>query len=114
MSAAFREWLREKYGDLEAVNERWKRFFASWDEVEPDTYLEAVERNEFAAWGDHRLFMEKTFAGAYKQLAGIIREIDPDGVVRMSGCQASSAYSGYDYCQIHQHVGYFEAYGAGN
>src|SRR5690606_3962155 len=38
----------------------------------------------------------------------------PNGVIRMSGCQASTAYSGYDYYELHQHVGYFEAYGVGN
>ena len=109
-----RAWLREKYGSLKALNRRWKRSFASWDRVMPDTYLEAVGRNEFAAWGDHRLFMENTFAGAYQKLVDTIKEKDPDGVVRMSGCQASTAYSGYDYYQLHQHIGYFEAYGVGN
>jgi len=109
-----REWLQEKYGSLEALNKRWKRSYTNWDQVVPDTYLEAVERNEFAAWGDHRLFMENTFAGAYKELADLIKEQDPEGVVRMSGCQASTAYSGYDYYQLHQYIGYFEAYGVGN
>jgi hypothetical protein len=58
--------------------------------------------------------MEHTFAEAYRRIREFIRREDPDGVIRMSGCQASTAYSGYDYYALHRHVGYFEAYGVGN
>lgn len=109
-----REWLKKEYRDLDHLNEVWGTCFSSWDEVVPYTYEEAIKTGNFASWGDHRRFMELTFANAYRIIRDCIREVDPDGVVRMSGCQASKPYSGYDYYQLHQFVGYFEAYNVGN
>jgi hypothetical protein len=111
---AMRSWLQEEYRDLGELNRIWGTGFASWEKVVPFTLEEAQKSGLFAPWGDHRRFMERTFANAYRNIRSFIREADPDGVIRMSGCQASTAYSGYDYYQLHRHVGYFEAYGVGN
>ena len=109
-----RVWLKEKYGTLEALNVAWERDYTDWEQVEPDTFDEAYDRHVFGSWGDHRLFMERTFTGAYKRIREGVQAIDPDGVIRMSGCQASTTYTGYDYYLLHRQVGYFEAYGGGN
>ena len=109
-----RAWLKSQYGDISTLNEAWKRSFGSWDDVVPDTFNEAYERGYFRPWGDHRLYMEQVFAGAYEKMVGMVRRHDPAGVLRMSGCQESSAYTGCDYYELHKHVGYFEAYGGGN
>ncbi|TJY44122.1 hypothetical protein E5161_01615 [Cohnella pontilimi] len=109
-----RTWLREQYEDLNELNGVWGTGFTGWEDVVPYTLEEAQNSGRFAPWGDHRRFMEHTFAEAYRKILAFIREADPSGVIRMSGCQASTAYSGYDYYQLHRHVGYFEAYGVGN
>ncbi len=108
------KWLQSEYLSLDHLNQIWGTHFQSWDLVVPYTLLEAQDAREYASWGDHRRFMELTFTEAYRRIGSIIREADPNGVIRMSGCQASTAYSGYDYYELHQHVGYFEAYGVGN
>lgn len=109
-----REWLKGEYKSLEELNGKWNTNFQGWDQVIPYTSEEAKIAGKFASWGDHRRFMEFTFANSYKRIRDYIRIEDPEGVVRMSGCQASTPYSGYDYYQLHQYVGYFEAYGTGN
>ena len=109
-----RNWLKEKYDGLDALNKAWKTAFTNWDDVMPDTYDEAYARNHFRAWGDHRLYMEVEFTGAYAKMHDMVCKYDKDGVLRMSGCQESSAYTGCDYFELHKHVGYFEAYGGGN
>jgi len=109
-----RVWLKEKYGDLDALNKAWKTAFANWDDVMPDTYDEAYARNHYRAWGDHRLYMEIEFTGAYAKMRDMVCKYDAGGVLRMSGCQESSAYTGCDYFELHKHVGYFEAYAGGN
>jgi hypothetical protein len=109
-----RSWLLEEYGALDTLNSIWGTGFARWEDVIPFTLEEAQKTGLFAPWGDHRRFMEHTFTEAYRRIRSFIRKEDPDGVIRMSGCQASTAYSGYDYYQLHRHVGYFEAYGVGN
>lgn len=109
-----RVWLRQEYGQLEELNGAWGTAFASWEDVVPHTREEARKTRQFAPWTDHRRFMEHIFVDAYRRIAALVREADEGGVIRMSGCQASTAYSGYDYYRLHQHVGYFEAYGVGN
>ncbi|SEN87756.1 beta-galactosidase [Paenibacillus sp. OV219] len=112
-----REWLKREYGGasgIAALNHSWGTSFTRWEDVMPYTREEAKAKASFAPWADHRRFMEHTFVEAYRRIANIVRSVDEDGVIRMSGCQASTAYSGYDYYRLHQHVGYFEAYGVGN
>lgn len=114
-----REWLKLEYtdggaGGIAALNQAWSTSFADWEDVIPYTREEAKAKSSYAPWADHRRFMEHTFVEAYRRIAAIVRSVDEKGVIRMSGCQASTAYSGYDYYRLHQHVGYFEAYGVGN
>lgn len=109
-----REWLKGQYGNLSELNKVWKTNYENWEQVVPDTFDEAYARNHFRAWSDHRLYMELVFAGAYEKMIKMVRRYDSGGVLRMSGCQESSAYTGCDYYELHKHVGYFEAYGGGN
>jgi len=109
-----REWLQKEYPSLAALNTAWATNFASWDEVEPDTFEEAALKNNFAGWGAHRLFMELVFTGAYEKINALVQAEDPGSRIRMSGCQVSSPYTGCDYHLLHKHVGYFEAYTGGN
>ncbi|MBP3963980.1 beta-galactosidase trimerization domain-containing protein [Paenibacillus lignilyticus] len=110
-----REWLKLEYeGDIDLLNSSWGTAYSSWHEAYPLTREEAKRKASYAPWADHRRFMENTFIEAYRRIAAIVKGKDEDGVIRMSGCQASTAYSGYDYYRLHQHVGYFEAYGVGN
>ncbi|MDR6551721.1 beta-galactosidase trimerization domain-containing protein [Paenibacillus qinlingensis] len=108
------KWLQSEYADLEALNSIWGTTFHSWSDIEPYTYEEARKTGHYGSWGDHRRFMEMSFAGAYQKISAYIQEVDPEGVTRLSGCQASTTYSGYDYYQLHQHVGYVEAYSVGH
>lgn len=39
--AAFREWLRAKYGDTRTLNRVWGRFYTSFDQVHPETFPHA-------------------------------------------------------------------------
>ncbi|REE87359.1 beta-galactosidase-like protein [Paenibacillus taihuensis] len=108
-------WLKLEYGgSIAALNQSWGSSFAEWEEAIPYTREEARGTARYAPWADHRRFMEHTFVESYRRIASIVRSVDEGGVIRMSGCQASTAYSGYDYYRLHQHVGYFEAYGVGN
>jgi hypothetical protein len=112
--SGMRAWLQTQYAGLAALNAAWDRYYSNWEEATPDTFDEASARNRYRAWGDHRLYMEQVFAGAYGKMIGMVRRYDPAGVLRMSGCQVSSAYTGCDYYELHKHVGYFEAYAGGN
>ena len=71
--ARFREWLREKYGSLDALNHTWQLNFADWDDVEP------LRREEpLAPFIDWRYFMDDVYMArqlAFKTKA--LRDNDP-------------------------------------
>ena len=71
--ARFREWLREKYGTLAALNATWQISYADWDEVEPPRREEPL-----APFIDWRYFMDDVYMArqlAFKTKA--LRENDP-------------------------------------
>jgi beta-galactosidase len=52
--AAFRNWLRDRYGDLDGLNAAWRRRYRSWDDVLPvklptRTYTDALAFQLFLA-----------------------------------------------------------------
>lgn len=49
---AFREWLKQKYGTLDAMNEAWTRRYPNWEAIEPPRYL-----STYNDWADWRRFM---------------------------------------------------------
>jgi beta-galactosidase GanA len=48
--AKFRDWLRQKYGSLDAVNAAWYRTFTTWDEVEAPRYGTILSYTDFMDW----------------------------------------------------------------
>jgi beta-galactosidase len=48
--ARFREWLRHKYGTLEALNRAWHRGFESWDDVEPPRFSTILSYTDYIDW----------------------------------------------------------------
>lgn len=108
--ARFRAWLQTVYPSLEALNATWQTDFQAWEEVTPMTTEEIRQHAQthqppsYAAWADHRTFMEITYAKAYRFIRDTLREIDPEGELRISGTQATVAYNGCDWWRITQWV----------
>jgi beta-galactosidase len=48
--ARFREWVRRKYGTLDAVNDAWYRRYSSWDEVEPNRLSTILSYTDYIDW----------------------------------------------------------------
>lgn len=108
-----RAWLKGQYGSIEALNAAWDTQYEDFTQPIPLTREEARKSGQYASWADHRRFMELSYTDAYRRMRDYIQECDSEGVVRMSGCQASTAYTGNDYDLLHQSVRYFEAYPVG-
>jgi hypothetical protein len=113
---AFREWLKTRYGSLEALNREWETSFSRWDDVTPFTTYEikarerAGRRENYAPWADHREFMDISFAGALDRLRRMIHRIDPATPVGIAGVQMAGAFGGYDLWRLSRAVDWVEPY----
>lgn len=101
--AAFRTWLRTQYDDLAALNAEWGTDFASWEKVVPDLTDEAKARAKrtgvrgYAAWADHRRFMELTYMNFFADVKAEVERHDPGHRFDMSGTQPPNGWTGMDY-----------------
>lgn len=102
----FRLQLEQKYQTLTRLNEEWGTDFTNWDDVYPltaDETMAAQKRGQplnFASWDDHRAFMDDTFADFFRKVRDDGKKWDAIGDFSQGGCQAPSAYGGWDYAKI--------------
>ncbi len=111
--AEFRKWLRRWYGSLEKLNTEWETRYESWEKVMPVTWQEAQQRGNPAPWVDHRLFMNKTLADAFRYASIVAQKVDPEGLVTISGTQLPGSHNGCDWSKIDKIVEYLQPYSGG-
>jgi len=68
----FREWLRHKYGRIEALNDAWVRRFRDWSDVLPPK-----THGTYADWLDWRRFMIDNMTEQMAFRASVLRDADP-------------------------------------
>jgi beta-galactosidase len=80
-AAAFREWLRRRYGSIEALNEAWGTAFwsqryATWDEINPPrrapTFSNPTEQLDF------RRFSSDALLALFEMERAVLKEVTPD------------------------------------
>jgi len=81
----FREWLMERYGDLESLGRAWHRYsFSEWADVTPPRvrgpYPDTLDWLEFRIENSRRLLRWRV---------GVVRELDPDHPVTAHGTVGS-------------------------
>lgn len=90
--AAFRRWLRERYGDLETLGEAWRRYsYAEWDDVMPPRQVQPYP--ECLDWMQ---FRQDNFYGHVADKIAAIRTVDPDAAIISHGIAgAMTAMAGH-------------------
>lgn len=97
----FRQWARQTYGSLEALNASWGSKFANWSEVKPRTLEECKPDGNFVPWVDHRLHMESVWAGMHDFSRGVIREVVPQARVGYEGSDTQAgSFHAVDYWKL--------------
>ncbi len=97
----FRVFLKEKYGDIAALNREWNTSFADFDKVVPFTKEEVWKNSDnVAGWADHLEFMDGRLENAAKYQLQDFGKIAPQVRISMSGTQAPTAYGGMDWSRM--------------
>jgi len=113
--AWFRDWLKEQYKDLAALNRQWETTFAKWQDVMPLPLDQARKRGEnLSPWADHREFMDHVFAEFHARMKAAVQRGDPNAVIGVSGTQRPGAYNGYDWWRLMKVFDALLAYSGGN
>jgi hypothetical protein len=109
-----RQWLRERYGSLAALNRQWGTSFTTWDVVMPLTTSQAMKRSDdnFSAWADFKEWMDICYANALKMGTDAVHSVDPDAYVGIGGGQMPG-WGGYDYARLTQALTAIEPYDIG-
>ncbi|MFL6353783.1 MAG: beta-galactosidase [Bryobacteraceae bacterium] len=111
--AGLRRWLREEYGDLDALNASWGTSFHEWDAILPMTTEQAQKHGNYAGWADHRAYMESEFVNAFAKAKNLVSEIDPKLRASISGTQVPTAHNGCNWYRIDQVIDYLQPYSDG-
>ena len=116
--SAEREWLKGVYGSLKALNRSWGTSFAAWNGVVPLTTEEVRKKHSgdrrWAAWADHRRFMEITYCRYFKDVSDAIKARLPGTPLDMSGTQPPNGYTGMDMWLLSESIGVAAAYDVDN
>jgi beta-galactosidase GanA len=99
----FRQWLRQKYDDLEALSEAWactptRHRYSRWEEVQPPRVAPARfgSLGSPGAWLDWRTFINENFAGFVAWQSGIIKEVDEEHPVTTNLVRTTDVVFGVD------------------
>jgi len=97
--AAFREFLRRKYGGREALGRAWGVPVASFEDAGPCSLAELgfPHATRYTAWADHLEFRDATFAAFLDEVVGEVRAAAPAARVGMFGLGRPAAYGGADF-----------------
>lgn len=97
---AFRGYLAEHYGTLQALNDSWKTQYASFDEAMPLALPDARASGQYPRWVDHRLYMDWLFVETHRDAKAIVRDVDPEARVGFEGPLADNSWIGFEWKQL--------------
>jgi len=93
-AAAFREFLRERYGTLDELGEAWGRTFGGWNEVTPPSLEESgfPTSTDYAMWLDHLAFRDHVFSSWLAAAVAEVRALAPRAAVGYWGASPGTVY----------------------
>ncbi|TVR74826.1 MAG: hypothetical protein EA408_01930 [Marinilabiliales bacterium] len=90
--ARFREWLMEKYGEIDELNRAWYRNFTSWEQVDPPRFSTILSYTDFIDW---KTFIYEKLVEDMRARYNAIRKGDPHNLITAHAVGASLFQSPY-------------------
>ncbi len=90
--ARFREWLMEKYEELDELNRAWYRNFTSWEQVDPPRFSTILSYTDFIDW---KMFIYEKLVEDMRARYSAIRKGDPHNLITAHAVGASLFQSPY-------------------
>lgn len=91
----FRDWLKEKYGDVRTLGEAWQRYsYSDWEQVLPPQVIDPPRRRR-GAYPDQMDWVGFRIDNAFRLFqwrVDLVRELDPINVVTAHGVDDSSIH----------------------
>lgn len=102
-AARYRDWLKQKYGSLDKLNEVWATYYKDWSEIQP-VRVGAFERAQIY-WLDWRQFMLWNTAEFQRIKAEAARACDPNRPItcHLGGWGWAYVHHAADEYQIAEH-----------
>ncbi|MDO6732380.1 beta-galactosidase [Marinovum sp. 2_MG-2023] len=106
-AAAFRVWLQEKYGSLDALAEVWHRYsYAEWDDIMPPRQVQP-----YAECYDWLRFRRDNFYGHVEDKIATIRAVDPHAKIISHGIAGAVTALGRHGCDDWRAASQVDIYG---
>ncbi len=103
-TARYRQWLKEQYGTVDAMNREWDTSYATFEEIERMTYQEARKAANPAPWIDWRTFMEHVWLDALLLTRNGVKKDYPDIRMGFSNSFGQMPFSGWNFETLSRHV----------
>ncbi|MFA5655913.1 MAG: beta-galactosidase [Dysgonamonadaceae bacterium] len=91
----FRNWLMDKYGSIENLNQAWHRNFTEWNLVDPPRFSTILSYTDFIDW---KTFIYEKLQSDMQNRYNAIRKADPNHLITAHAVGASlfqSPHNGY-------------------
>ncbi len=113
----YREWLKQRYDTIPALNAEWGTAYADWADVGWSDFKGAREAGNLAPWLMYRRFMDWVWAEGISFSAQSAKKADPDAMLALANSFGLAPFSGRDYWLLAQANDYtmeypYEAWGA--
>jgi len=109
--AAFGDYVKKAYTDLNSVNREWGTTYKTWDEAMPLTFQKAKETKAYARWVEHRLSSNQVFAGFYRNSGEALSANDAGARAGFDGgVGLEYPNSGGDWWTLSRNMGILQCY----
>ncbi len=102
----YRDWLRQRYGSLQGLNEQWGSEYAAWDDVTGARTEDVRGTDNFGAFVDFRTFMTDTWVNACKTIGDAYHEVCPETPVGHTNTFGANPFNGNDYWKLNTQTGF--------